>query len=145
MKKCDVSEQKCKQCGFCCKNLKRYSIMLFPEDIEKLCKVLMITDKMFVENYCEYDSILFENKEIHVCYLKTNNIDCPFLKDNLCTVHLQKPIQCKHTPYHFFSFYEIWGYMPCVNKETYPEGNSYKDDIALMKKFIGECPKYDIH
>lgn len=138
MKECNVTELQCKQCGFCCKNLKKYSVMLFNEDIQKLCKELAINEDEFIESYCEYDDIMLQDKSIHICYLKTNNTDCPFLKENLCTVHLQKPIQCKRTPYHFFAYYDIWGYMPCLSKECYPEGSSYIDDIILMKKFMEE-------
>lgn len=138
MKKCNINAHKCKRCGFCCKNLKRHSVMIFPEDIQNLSKKLVMNEKEFIETYCEYDNILLEDNIIHMCYLKTNHVDCPFLKENLCTVHSQKPIQCKRTPYHFFAFYEIWGYMPCVNKECYPEGNSYRDDMALMEKLMKE-------
>ena len=138
MKKCDVKQIQCKQCGFCCRNLKKYSIMIFPEDIRKLSENLAITENEFIESYCEFDDMLFEDERIHICYLKTDNIDCPFLRENLCTIHSQKPIQCKRTPYHFFAYYDIWGYMPCVNKNNYPEGKSYIDDIELIKKFIEE-------
>lgn len=138
MKKCNTEQIQCKQCGFCCKNLRKYSVMIFPEDIRKLSKKLEITEDKFVESYCEFNDMLFEDEWIQICYLKTDNTDCPFLRENLCTVHLQKPVQCKRTPYHFFAYYEIWGYMPCVNKRCYPEGNSYLDDITLMKKILKE-------
>lgn len=138
MKKSNIVEQKCKCCGFCCQNLKRHSVMIFSEDIQNLSKRLAMTEKEFIEIFCEYDNVLLEEKSICLCYLKTNHTDCPFLKGNMCTVHSQKPIQCKRTPYHFFAYYEIWGYMPCINKECYPEGNSYSDDIALMEKFMKE-------
>ena len=138
MKKCDEKEFQCTQCGICCKNLKRYSVMLFPEDIRKLSNEFAITRYKFIELYCEYKDIIYEDKVLRICYLKTNNTDCPFLKGNLCTVHLQKPIQCKRTPYDFFAYYEIWGYMPCVCKESYPEGESYENDIALIKKLMDD-------
>lgn len=136
MKKCNPPILQCTQCGFCCRNLKRYSVMLFLDDIQNLSEALKISNNEFIEYYCEYDDIVFEDDFIHICYLKTNNTDCPFLEGNLCSVHSKKPIQCKRTPYHFFSYYEIWGYMPCVQKEYYPEGNSYEEDIALMKKIM---------
>lgn len=136
MKKCDLQEFACTQCGFCCKKLKRYAVMLFPEDITKLSNSCKITEAQFIKRYCEYKDIAFADECLHICFLKTDHTDCPFLTENRCSVHSEKPIQCSRTPYHFFAYYDIWGYMPCVEKEGFPEGNSEKEDILLVKQLM---------
>ena len=136
MKKNNLEDFQCRKCGICCEDLKRFSVMIFPEDISKLSEKLAINKRGFVETYCEFDEIIYRKQKIYLCYLKTDNTSCPFLKDKLCTVHLCKPIQCMRTPYHFFSYYDIWGYMPCVDKLHYPEGSSYLDDDKLIRTLL---------
>ena len=59
MKKNNLEDFQCRKCGICCENLKRYSVMIFPEDISKLSEKLAINKRGFVETYCEFDDIIY--------------------------------------------------------------------------------------
>lgn len=95
----------CKKCGKCCKQQEKgRNVVLYERDISSLSKFLKITIQEFIERYTiifayEYK---FKNNSISDTriVLKFNNSkECFFLKDNICSVHFNKPLQCKLYPY----------------------------------------------
>lgn len=133
----------CTKCGMCCKKLKPKSILIFPEDVLKISKKLNISPDEFLEKYCCLEYQRIENTTIKLFFLDTKYSDCPFLLKNECSIHNIKPIQCKNTPYNFFSYYKIWSYMPCISSDDYPEGCSIKQDEEYIKQILNH--KYNFN
>ena len=133
----EVDEVKfyCNMCGCCCKNLDEYSIILFPSDIAYMSEEFAISKEEFTVRYCVKKDIEYSDKHIVVYFMKINaDKKCQFLKDDICTIYDIRPTQCRYTPYNFFAYYELWGYMPCVKSKLYPEGNSYERDMKLIEE-----------
>ena len=64
------------------------------------------------------------------------NRKCAFLDNRLCRIYEVRPIQCKRTPYNFFAYKKLWEYMPCVDNEKYIDGQSYNEDIELIRELL---------
>lgn len=127
----------CYKCGLCCKNLFQNSIVIFPSDAERICRVIGISKKEFLVNYCVDKNIQYGNKSVKVFFIKVDKSrQCAFLRNNLCTIYPDRPIQCQRTPYDFFSYIELWKYMPCIIKNEYPEGQSYFGDRELVNELL---------
>lgn len=83
----------CKQCGKCCSFDSGY---LVEGDVSKIAKFLRISEKELKEKYLQ--KIYMYGKEV----LKPKTIKkerhygaCIFLKDNKCSIHEVKPLNCK--------------------------------------------------
>ncbi len=87
----------CTECGNCCKVLRS---RIAEHDIERLAGGLGISRSQVIERYLE----LYDNE------LYIEQIPCPFLKDNKCTVYEYRPDDCRSYPHlhkpHFIS--RLW-------------------------------------
>lgn len=79
----------CQKCGQCCTTQK---IPLNLLDIFNISTHLNITPERFVQKYLKLTDQQGEKTYI------INQNPCPFLKDNLCSIHKVKPTACKITP-----------------------------------------------
>ncbi len=116
----------CSNCKQCCK---QYNITLLPKEAEKIRKKLNLTEKTFVQQYCDLSLQFFPsfesenyfviNKElisekIKKKLIKKSNAEyffvlpsislkktsyCVFLKNGLCEIHEVKPEQCSLFPF----------------------------------------------
>lgn len=86
----------CDLCGNCCRN--RKDILLNPFDLFRIAGQLGTNPKDIVEHYCTVyvgDSSRFPV----VLLLPVGNDEaCPFLKNNRCSVHANKPTVCALFP-----------------------------------------------
>lgn len=127
----------CYKCGTCCENLFSNSIIVFPSDIDRICKTMKIKKKEFITKYCIRKDILYENSSIKIYFMKVEkDRKCAFLDNRLCRIYEVRPIQCKRTPYNFFAYKKLWEYMPCVDNEKYIDGQSYNEDIELIRELL---------
>lgn len=86
----------CDQCGDCCRN--REDILLTPFDLFRIAGQLGITPGEVVKRYCEV--YLGSSSHFPVVRLLPVGEDkaCPFLKDNRCSIHANKPTVCALFP-----------------------------------------------
>lgn len=133
----NLSFFECYRCGMCCKNLLQNSIMIFPSDAKRISEAIRVTKEQFLTQYCEFKEVTYSTGCLNVYYLKINKTrQCMFLENDLCSIYKYRPVQCKRTPYDFFSYKSLWEYMPCVNKEKYLEGKSYSKDMELIHELF---------
>ncbi len=79
----------CKKCGKCC--VGDGVVVLKDEDISRISDYLNIDRIEFLEKYT-----IKEDNEIQL--RDKDNEECIFLKDNLCSIHPVKPLQCHSYP-----------------------------------------------
>ena len=77
----------CTACGNCCKAMQP---ILKKKDINKLSKTLKITPDQFIAKYVDKDK---DGDNI------LNQIPCPFLNDNKCTLYDARPVDCSSYPH----------------------------------------------
>ena len=77
----------CTACGNCCKAMQP---ILKKKDINKLSKTLNITPDQFIAKYVDKDK---DGDNI------LNQIPCPFLNDNKCTLYDARPVDCSSYPH----------------------------------------------
>lgn len=108
-------EFSCQMCGGCCKGLDEGEVYLFKEDIERLALHLNLKGKSglreFAIRYLKAIDESFFWKEPQAergkrYKFKTlgfkftgNDERCAFLVDNECTVHSERPYQCRCFPF----------------------------------------------
>ena len=80
----------CTCCGRCCTKLKP---TCSSQDQQRLAVRLSITAEQLREQYLEYD----ESEDEPGWRMK--NSPCPFLQDKKCTVHKDRPDNCRQYPY----------------------------------------------
>jgi Fe-S-cluster containining protein len=98
---------------------------------------MKIKKKEFITKYCIRKDILYENSSIKIYFMKVEkDRKCAFLDNRLCRIYEVRPIQCKRTPYNFFAYKKLWEYMPCVDNEKYIDGQSYNEDIELIRELL---------
>ena len=86
----------CTQCGACCIN--REDILLTPKDVFRIVKKLQMTQREFVEKYC--DVYVGSSSRVPLVRLQPFGKDqrCPLLQDRSCIVHSVKPTVCALFP-----------------------------------------------
>lgn len=84
-----IQNQTCEKCGQCCTTQK---IPLNLTDIFTISTHLNTSPDEFVQKYLK----LSEHGDEKTYIINQN--PCPFLKDNLCSIHEIKPTACKITP-----------------------------------------------
>ncbi len=84
-----IQNQTCEKCGQCCTTQK---IPINLTDIFTISTHLNTTPERFVQKYLKLTDHGGEKTYI------INQNPCPFLKDNLCSIHEIKPTACKITP-----------------------------------------------
>lgn len=128
---------RCYKCGICCENLFPNSIVIFPSDVIRICDGMNMEKKVFLAKYCVGKDIPCGDSSIKVYFMKVGkDRKCVFLNNSLCTIYNIRPTQCKKTPYDFFAYKKLWGYMPCVKGEYYSERKSYDEDMELLKELL---------
>lgn len=87
---------RCDQCGECCRN--REDIILNPFDLFRISSQLGTKPNEIVERYCTV--YVGDSSRFPVVLLLPvgNEKTCPFLKDNRCSVHANKPTVCALYP-----------------------------------------------
>lgn len=87
---------RCDQCGECCRN--RKDILLNPFDLFRVASHLGTTPKDIVDRYCTV--YVGDSSRFPVVLLLPEGEDdhCPFLKDNRCSIHANKPTVCALYP-----------------------------------------------
>ena len=127
----------CYKCGICCENLFTNSIIIFPSDVNGICKEMKIEKKEFLAKYCVSKDIPYGSTSIKVFFMRVKkDRKCVFLNNSLCMIYHIRPIQCQKTPFEFFAYSKLWEYMPCVDKEQYIEEKSYDKDVKLIKELL---------
>ena len=86
----------CDQCGNCCRN--RKDILLNPFDLFRIASQLGTNPKDIVARYCTV--YVGDSSRFPVVLLLPEGKDeaCPFLKDNRCSIHANKPTVCALFP-----------------------------------------------
>lgn len=86
----------CTQCGACCVN--REDILLTTKDVFRMAKKLGMTQKEFVEKYC--DVYVGSDSRVPLVRLQPHGKDkrCPLLQNKRCIVHSVKPSVCALFP-----------------------------------------------
>jgi Fe-S-cluster containining protein len=84
----DGPEFECKCCGLCCRRDPYYAVSLL--DIGNISMGLGLTPQVFFDRYC---SVVDTPGGFRYPAIMSPD-GCPFLKDNLCRIHLVKPIGC---------------------------------------------------
>ncbi len=108
-------EFSCQMCGKCCTGLNEGEVYLYKDDIFRLAKFLGLKGKKglrdFAEKYLKVidDSFYWKDKEeqrgktyrFKALGFKFTGEDehCHFLKENICTVHIYRPFQCRSFPF----------------------------------------------
>lgn len=124
----------CFLCGECCK---RYQVLLYPHDIERLAKHLGLSPEEFRARYADP-----RWPGVDSCLVQQLNGGCPFLyggdKEFLCTVHAEKPQPCRDWAADFAKpecqrgLKKLWGLT--VDKAGYPTGTP--EDIMAFQDFL---------
>lgn len=90
-----IIQHRCTKCGKCC--TWPGFVPLFCEDVRKISCNLNLEVEKFLDNYC---CILHNEKyDSYSIIIKKEMDTCPFLIDNLCSIHFFKPITCKAGPF----------------------------------------------
>ena len=84
----------CARCGQCCAN--QDLIQLTSYELFLLADHLGLSPADFFSRYCELGATSL-NPMVHL-YIRTNEMRCPFLDKNLCSVHLARPYACRAYP-----------------------------------------------
>ena len=119
-------------CGQCCANQDLIQLTTF--ELYRLALHLGLKPAEFFQKYCELRDTNF-NPSMHL-YIRTEDMACPFLKDNKCSVHLARPFACRAYPMRAFRV--PVSEMKCFVHDRYPmlekTCNIFKmeDDDLLM-------------
>ncbi|HMK48102.1 MAG TPA: YkgJ family cysteine cluster protein [Methanocella sp.] len=81
-------EFKCKCCGQCCRRDPYYAVSLL--DIRNISMGLRLQPQAFFERYC---AVMMTPGGFRYPVILAPD-GCPFLRDQLCVIHLVKPIGC---------------------------------------------------
>ncbi|MCR4940638.1 MAG: YkgJ family cysteine cluster protein [Treponemataceae bacterium] len=88
----------CKQCSHCCCDEPGF-VYLSREDLTRLTKLLNLTDKEFIKQFCRFVPF-YDGSEV-LCLKEKENYDCIF-QNKGCSVYKARPVQC--STYPFWSF-----------------------------------------
>ncbi|MCD1293458.1 YkgJ family cysteine cluster protein [Methanocella sp. CWC-04] len=88
---------KCRMCGLCCKRQK--VVLLTVYDIFRLSGHLGIKPEEFFKKYCIKSDKFNEEGRLRI-FLRSQG-GCPFLKDNMCSIHSVKPMVCSQNPFYY--------------------------------------------
>ena len=88
----NILEFKCLCCGDCCKKHGLYPVT--SSDICRTSKGMGIGIDEFFSRYCTISN----NDGRHGMFIKGNGLVCPFLKDDMCSIHEFKPEVCRIFP-----------------------------------------------
>ena len=105
----------CQMCGSCCRGFEEGEVYIYKDDIERLTEFLHISSKAelkkFAKKYLKIIDDSFYWKEPEEQNGKTytfkslgfkftgDDEHCHFLKDNTCSIHENRPFQCKCFPF----------------------------------------------
>ena len=85
---------KCQGSGNCCVSRGSYGfVYLSNQDIKKLSGYFSISNKQFVDKFCDRTDGYLHLKEIN------KNGNCQFLEGTKCKVYRARPIACKSWPF----------------------------------------------
>lgn len=87
----------CRQCGNCCRSESMIPLTL--DDIYRIADFLDMAPDDFFDTYCR--ELQIGGSSTPMAYLARDQ-GCPFLKDNLCSIHFVKPLLCKYMPSTIF-------------------------------------------
>lgn len=131
-----ISEGKlfeCMRCGNCCKS--HSMIPMTIDDIYRIADFLGMHPDDFFASHCE--EICCGNSPIPMAYLKRED-GCPFLSDNLCSIHFVKPLLCKYMPSTIFGSQQyLRAKMPqtCAIQHLKP-GSKVNEDDNIKERYM---------
>ncbi len=132
---------KCEKCGECCRGFsENRGIILFPDDIYRISKMLNISSEIFKKKYCYSYELVTESKNIYIYILRYINKQCIFLNEsNLCEIHDFKPIQCFKGPIYIYWYGEPW--LNCIKIKDIKLPQSWStedDDLKLISTYFND-------
>lgn len=126
----------CKKCGKCCKGT--MGPLIFPSDVEIICRFLKISHQEFYRLYCEQQILSLKTKEIIAYSIRKTGNACTFLSGCLCKIYKVRPYQCRMAPYKFLSESKLWGHLECLDENRLKNSNSSKLDKKIFKELLEE-------
>jgi Fe-S-cluster containining protein len=155
-----MNKFKCYQCGNCCKNLmkrgkKRHNpdgqlvpdeklgLTIFNWEVETLKKLAKENNiKLILEP--QHGLVSKEGILIIACYQITHN-NCPFLINNKCSIHKNRPIACRVFPLMNSGLYEtisdVLGFRKPTESEIYIDFRDCNNNENLRKTLDFEINK----
>ncbi len=135
-----MKHNSCIKCGKCCRfrsNDQEYSVIILPEDLNRISKKLKTSKSMFVQKYCNKHTLDIENELIDLYMLKSVDKSCVFLTDeNLCAIYSYRPLQCQKAPYDFFANIDIWKDLPCIDLDYLSLCDSINSDEQIINEIL---------
>ena len=129
-----VPQFQCKQCGSCCKSDSMIPLTL--DDVFRMADYLDLAPDDFFARYCTEVSC---GNSAAMAYLKREH-GCPFLDDNLCSLHFVKPLLCQYLPSTMFgSLQYLRGKMPrtcALQNVKAGAGAKVNDDDWIREKYM---------
>ncbi|MBO6114315.1 MAG: YkgJ family cysteine cluster protein [Lachnospiraceae bacterium] len=137
-------ELKCIKCGKCCKDgiIHKGFVVVYPSEINNFAELFSCNKKDFLSHYCVRDEITVHNRKVSYYIIKKEKGKCMFLKDNLCSIYENRPIQCRLAPYGYFAYKSLWKKIKCVDSEKLKKCNSIDNDTELMKELLKGYEEY---
>lgn len=129
-------KKECKKCGKCC--MGTMGPIVFPSDIESICRFLRISHQEFYKVYCQKYELHVKSKEVILYAIKKVGKGCAFLNHCLCDIYQVRPYQCRMAPYNFLTTSGLWGHMECLDKQMLEKRDSSEMDKEVFKKLLHE-------
>jgi len=129
----------CEKCGECCRGFsEELGIVLFPDDIYRIPKMLNISSEVFKKKYCYQEEMITKFKRLTIYMLKDINGKCIFLNEsNLCEIHEFKPIQCLKGPINIYWDYKMWCNCKKIKTIKLPDDwTTEEEDLKLISTFF---------
>ncbi len=159
----------CTRCGACCReesllvtltgrDLYRISmgLNLSPSEVIRALDFYLIEDDESPEGLRDTPAINTEKGPAYIALKKLENGDCIFLKDNLCMIHIIRPMVCMSFPFTFLEdgHNKTWGLSakksicpglgsgpPVGNNKLHDIANAVLEDHAIYREFVAEWNK----
>jgi Fe-S-cluster containining protein len=133
-------------CGDCCKGLsKEIVVTVFPSDSKRISSFLNISIDDFMRLYTYSVSVKCDGNTYKLTYLIDVNGVCVFLnKNNSCSIHEVKPVQCLRWPVENYlnREKEVRKY-PCIAYNNEQKIKNAIDDCfideILLEEEIDDC------
>jgi Fe-S-cluster containining protein len=127
------SRFECRRCGSCCKSTSMIPLTI--DDIYRIADFLGMHPDDFFTAYCE--EVCCADSVVPMAYLKREK-GCPFLADNLCSIHFVKPLLCRYLPSTIFGSQQyLRARMPksCAIQDMSP-GTRVNEDDRVRERYM---------
>lgn len=161
----------CTRCGACCReesllvtvtgrDIYRISmgLDLSPNEVIRALDFYLIEGDESPEGLRDIPAINTEKGPSYIALKKLENGDCLFLKDNLCMIHVIRPMVCMSFPFTFLEDgrNKTWGLSakksicpglgsgpPVENTELRDMADAVLEDLAIYREFVAEWNKHE--